>query len=594
MSTRSAALRYKRLVLAQAGPAPFDLALLIGAVLILCAVLASKITSRASVPVLVLFLFLGMLAGSEGLGGVAFEDYTVASRVAAVALALILFDGGLGTPATTIRTAWRAAAVLATLGVLLTALITAAAGWFLLDLSPENAFLLGAVVSSTDAAAVFAILRGQGVSLEPKLASTLELESGSNDPMAVFLTVATLAFIQGELGSAWDLLLFFGQQLVLGAVFGIGVGKLGAWLINRIALEAAGLYPILAVSLGLLSFSGAASLGGSGFLAIYLTGIVLGNTDLVFRQGILLFHDGAAWLAQIAMFLLLGLLSFPSALLAMAADGLLMAGVLTFVARPAAVFATMWPSKFLPRELLLLSWGGLKGAVPIILAIFPLLAGTEGGQYIFDLVFFVVLVSALTQGWSLPTLARKLRLQRQPQPSPPARLDIMSLRHVDAEIIEYAVAENSPVAGRRIRDLPFPEGVLVAMVARENRLVPPGGATEIRVGDYVFVMSRRDLRTLVDRLFSPDGPARVPVAKLVEFPLRGDTTVAELREYYDLSIEAPDEETLENLMSRELGRMPTEGEFIQVGRYLLIARRVRDDHIERVALEVLNAPPEGS
>lgn len=582
-------MRYKRQVPVSADAAAFDLGLLVGGLLVLCAVLASKISTRASVPVLVLFLLLGMLAGSEGIGGLAFEDYTVASQVATVALAFILFDGGLGTPAPTIRAAWRPAAVLATFGVVLTALVVALAAWFFLGLPAESAFVLGAVVSSTDAAAVFAILRGQGVSLQPRLSATLELESGSNDPMAVFLTVATLAWMEGELGSPWELGSFFVRQLLVGGALGIALGKGGAWLINRVALEGPGLYPILAASLGILSFATATVLGGSGFLAIYLTGIVLGNTDLVFRQGIRLFHDGTAWLAQIAMFLLLGLLSFPSALLATAGDGLLMAGALIFVARPLAVVLSTLPFGYPIKELLLLSWGGLKGAVPIVLAIFPLLAGVEGGRYIFDLVFFVVLVSALTQGWSLPVFARRLGLQGEVPVAPPARLDILSLRHVDAEIIEYAVAADAPAAGRRIRDLPLPEGVLVAMVARDNRLVPPGGATRIRAGDYVFVMSRRDLRTLVDRLFSDRGPERAPVAKLVEFPLRGDTAVRELREYYDIGIEAPDDETLGALIAEGLGRVPAEGEWIQVGAYMLIARTVRHGQVERVALEVMHA-----
>lgn len=567
----------------------FDLGLLIGAGLILLAILASKITSRASVPVLVLFLLLGMLAGSEGIGGLVFEDYTLANRVATVALAFILFNGGLETPSSSIRAVWKPASVLATVGVVLTAALVALAAWALLGLPLVSSFVLGSIVSSTDAAAVFAILRGRGVSLQPRLAATLEVESASNDPMAVFLTVATLGVMQGVIGSPGEMAVFFGRQLLIGVASGIVIGKLGVWLINRAALETAGFYPILGATIGLISFSLTATLGGSGFLAIYLTGIILGNSDLVYRQGILLFHDGIAWFSQISMFLLLGLLSSPSGLFGKAGDGLLMAAALTFVARPIAVILPTLPFKFRWKELVLLSWGGLKGAVPVILATYPLLAGVEGGQYIFDLVFFVVLVSALTQGWTLPGLARMLRLQREFSATPPARLDITSLQQVDAEIVEYAIFEDSPAAGHLLRDLPLPDGVLVAMLSRKNRLVPASGATQLQPGDYVFVMSRRDMRSLVDRIFSSRGASRGPVPKSVKFPLRGETTVADLHAFYDLLLDAEPNCTLQHLLTEQFGRTPCEGESVEIGDYILVAKTVRGDHVERVTLELARA-----
>lgn len=563
--------------------------LLLGGVLTLLGILSSKLSSWASVPVLVLFLGVGMLAGSEGIGGIAFEDYSLAHAVGTLALALILFDGGLRTPVTSLRAAWKPAVLLATVGVALTALITGAAAAWLVGLPILHGLLLGAIVSSTDAAAVFAILRGQGVRLPERLGATLEVESGSNDPMAIFLTVGLIQLILGETSSGLPLLGLFLLQMGAGAGVGLAMGWAGTRLVNRVDLDAAGLYPVLAGTMGILSFGLAALMGGNGFLAVYLTGIVMGNSPLVFRRGILLFHDGAAWMAQIAMFMMLGLLSFPSALWAAAPSGVMVAGVLTFVARPAMVFALLAPFGFRGRELLLISWAGLKGAVPIILAIYPLLAGVEQGQLIFDLVFFTVLVSALTQGWTLPLVARRLGLQRPPEPSPPVSLDITSLKHVDADIVEYAIGEDSRAAGMRIRDLPFPEGSLVAMVAREHRTVPPGGNTELRPGDFIFVIMNRDLRPLVDRLFTEAVPE---LPHLVEFPLRGSTTVGELQEFYGLEVGAPPETLVGTIVEERLGSVAMPGDFVRLDQCVFVVREVEDGRVVGVGLEILAGSPE--
>lgn len=558
--------------------------LLLGGILTLLGILSSKLSSHVSVPVLVLFLGVGMLAGSEGIGGIEFENYSLAHAVGTLALALILFDGGLRTPVSSLRSAWKPAALLATGGVALTALMTGAAAAWLVGLPLLHGLLLGAIVSSTDAAAVFAILRGQGVRLPERLGATLEVESGSNDPMAIFLTVGLIQLALGEMAPGLPLVGFFLLQMGAGAGVGMGMGWIGTKLVNRVDLDAAGLYPILAATLGVLSFGLAHLVGGNGFLAIYLTGIVMGNSPLVFRRGILLFHDGAAWMAQIAMFVLLGLLSFPSALVAAAPTGLLVAGVLTFVARPVMVFSLLGPFGFSFRELVLLSWAGLKGAVPIILAIYPLLAGLADGRLIFDLVFFTVLVSALSQGWSLPVVARWLGLQRPPEPSPPVTLDISSLKHVDADIVAYSVREDSRAAGLRIRDLPFPDGALVAMVARENRTVPPGGTTELRPGDFVFVIMNRDLRPLVDRLFTSVAPE---LPHLVEFPLRGSTTAGELLEFYGLALRVPDDTPVGRIVEEALGAGAMPGDFVTLDECVLVVREVEDGRVVRVGLEIL-------
>ena len=565
--------------------------LLLGGILTLLGILSSKLSSRASVPVLVLFLGVGMLAGSEGIGGIEFEDYPLAHAVGTLALALILFDGGLRTPLTSLRTAWRPAVLLATGGVAVTALLTGAAAAWLVGLPLLHGLLLGAIVSSTDAAAVFAILRGQGVRLPERLGATLEVESGSNDPMAIFLTVGLIQLILGETTPGLPLVGLFLLQMGAGAGVGLAMGWAATRLVNRVDLDAAGLYPVLAGTMGILSFGLAAVMGGNGFLAVYLTGIVMGNSPLVFRRGIFLFHDGAAWMAQIAMFMMLGLLSFPSALWAAAPSGLLVAGVLILVARPAMVFALLAPFGFRGRELLLISWAGLKGAVPIILATYPLLAGVQQGRLIFDLVFFTVLVSALTQGWTLPLVARRLGLQRPPEPSPPVSLDITSLKHVDADIVEYAIGEESRAAGMRIRDLPFPEGSLVAMVARENRTVPPGGNTELRPGDFIFVIMNRDLRPLVDRLFTEAAPE---LPHLVEFPLRGSTTLGELQEFYGLEIGAPPETLVGAIVEERLGSVAMPGDFVRLDQCVFVVREVEDGRVVGVGLEILTESPSGN
>ncbi len=561
--------------------------LLFAAILVLLGVLSSKISNRASVPVLVLFLVLGMLAGSEGVGRIEFENYELAHAIGTLALALILFDGGLRTPMDAVRTVGKPAVLLATVGVLITALTTGAAAAWILGLPLLYGLLLGSIVSSTDAAAVFSILRGQGVGLDERLATTLEVESGTNDPMAIFLTVGFIQLITGDLEPGISVFGFFVVQLVMGAGVGLAVGWIGVGLVNRINLDAAGLYPILVSTVGVISFAVTAILGGSGFLAVYLTGLVLGNRELVFRRGIFLFHDGAAWLAQITMFLALGLLSVPSSVFSRAGEGLLVAAALTFVARPVAVFALLPAFRFRLRELLLVSWVGLKGAVPIILAIYPLLFGLPNGQLLFEVVFFVVLVSVLVQGWTLPMAAGRLGLQKAPLPTFPVTLDITSLRHVDADIVEYAIGPDSRAAGRRLKDLPLPEGAVVAMVGREHRAVPPSGSTWLKPDDYVFVVLNRELRTMVDRVFSPaPGLAREP-ERLVEFPLPASTTVGELEEFYGIKLDADSGQSLGRLIEESLDGVPLPGDYIEKEGCVLVVREVGKDGVEHVGIELM-------
>jgi cell volume regulation protein A len=483
-------------------------ALLLVGVLLLLGIASSKFSARLGVPVLVLFLAVGMLAGSEGIGRIPFENYDLASSIGSVALALILFDGGLRTSLTSVRRVWRPALALSTVGVLLTSLLTGLAAAWLLNLPLLQGLLLGSIVGSTDAAAVFSVLRSSGLKLPGRLTATLEVESGSNDPMAIFLTLGLIGVITGSSDSAVSLLLLFMAQFGGGTLVGLGIGRLATAAINRINLDVPGLYPLLALAFGLVAFGLAAVLGGSGFLAIYIAGIVLGSSSIVFRRGIFSFHDAIAWLGQIVLFVMLGLLSFPSRLLAVAWQGLGIALVLILVARPLAVWASVWPFRFRRRDLTFLSWVGLKGAVPITLATFPLMAGVPQSHLIFNAVFFVVLISVITQGWSLPQVARWLHLGRPADPPPALTVEIHALRQVDGEIVDYTVKSGARVVGRTLRDLALPEGVLVALVLRGKQVVMPRGDTALEPGDHVFVALRTSLQPGIDRLFErrSDGP----------------------------------------------------------------------------------------
>jgi cell volume regulation protein A len=373
------------------------------------AALFSRVSARAGLPVFLLFLALGMLAGSEGLGGIEFEGYGLSFRLGTLALVLILFDGGLNTSTAALRQGIRPAAALATVGVAVTAGLVAV-GARLLGLAWPAAFLVGAVVSSTDAAAVFSVLRGSGVRLRRRLGTLLELESGLNDPMAVVLTlVLTEVLAEGRSPGARHLL-EIPLQLAVGAGVGWVAGLASRRLLQASRLPADGLYPVLTLGLALLTFGAATVLGGSGFLAVYLAGVVLGNREFPYRAGLLGFHDAAAWCGQVTMFLVLGLLVFPSRLLQVSGTGLVLALFLTLVARPVAVLLCLAPFRFPWRETAFVGWTGLRGAVPIILAIFPVLAGVEGAKPLFDLVFFVVVVSALVPGGTVGWAARRLGL----------------------------------------------------------------------------------------------------------------------------------------------------------------------------------------
>ncbi|MCX7976540.1 MAG: potassium/proton antiporter [Bellilinea sp.] len=463
--------------------------LIAAAGLLLISVLVSKISDRFGVPVLLLFLGLGMLAGSDGPGGIYFDNPAIAQFIGVIALVLILFSGGLDTEINQVRAVLKEGVLLSTLGVLITALIT---GWVciaLLDLPPLVGLLMGAIVSSTDAAAVFAVLRSKGISLKGSLKPLLELESGSNDPMAIFLTVGLIQLIQLPERSPLNLLGLFFLQMLVGAVIGVLMGRLMVWLINHIRLGYEGLYPVLSLALVFLTFGLTSILGGSGFLAVYLTGIVLGNREFIHRRSLLRFHDGLAWLMQITMFLTLGLLVFPSRLVPVAGSGLLIAAALMLVARPVSIFISLLGRRFNIREKLFLSWVGLRGAVPIILATFPLLAQIPQADMMFNVVFFVVLTSVLLQGTTIAPLARWLKLDAPVTPKRIYPIEYTPVGGFKSELKELAVPPHSPMVGKAIVELGLPDDFLVVLIARQNDFVMPSGGTIIEAGDTLLALA---------------------------------------------------------------------------------------------------------
>ena len=481
---------------------PGSTAVLLAAIglLLVLAGLASPISNRLGVPALVLFLLLGMLAGSEGIGRIPFDDYALAYRLGTVALVLILFDGGLNTSRVVLQRAALPAGLLATVSVLVTALIVAGVG-MLLGLSPAVALLVGAVVSSTDAAAVFSVLRSSGVRLRESTGATLEVESGLNDPMAVFLTVLATEFALGQPLGPGDVALLFAQQFTVGAAAGVALGYGARWLLRALELPAAGLYPVLTVAVAFLSFGVATLLGGSGFLAVYATGLVLASGSMPYRAGVRRVHDALAWLSQILMFTILGLLVVPSNLIPAMGAGVALAATLAFVARPLGVLAVLAPLRVPRRELFFVSWVGLRGAVPIILGAYPVVRGVAGAEEVFHMVFFAVLVSSFVPGATVAWLARRLGLADAQPPSPAASIELVSLREFPGDFIWYYVAPVSAAAEAAVRDLSLPEGCLITLIVRERNVLVPKGSTELRAGDHVCAFVPPEARGLLDLLF---------------------------------------------------------------------------------------------
>lgn len=475
-------------------------------VLLTISALMTRTLDRLGVPVVLLFLGLGMLGGSEGIGGLAFDNADFAFRFGTVALVLILLDGGLNTKWSSIREAALPSGLLATAGVAATAGIVALAGR-LFGLSWDEAMLIGAIVSSTDAAAVFSVLRGGGIRLAPRLQSTLEVESCANDPMAVILTLGVIEAVASGQGLSWSLLIEVPLQLLIGLVVGLGVGFLFRYLLNSVRLSTSGLYPVLTIAAAFSAFGASTLIYGSGFLAVFLTAVVLGNGHLPFAQGLRRVHDSIAWLCQVSMFLMLGLLVFPSRLVPLAGIGLGLGLVLAVVARPLAAVACLMPIGWRLRESAFAGWVGLRGAVPIILATFPIIKGLPVGDRVFHLTFFVVVVSALVPGASIIPTALRTRLGRRVKAVPGAALELNVMKRMERTLHDITVNRYAPAVGKPLRELTLPESAAIVLIVRNDEPMPARGSTIIMAEDLVYVVcSDAELTALLTWIDPPNSP----------------------------------------------------------------------------------------
>jgi cell volume regulation protein A len=462
--------------------------LLIGSVLLILSILASKTAGKVGVPVLLLFLGVGMLAGTDGFGKIAFDDPGAAQFLGIFSLIYILFSGGLDTKWQSIKPVLGPGMVLSTLGVLVTAISVGIFATWIGDFSWKEGILLGSIVSSTDAAAVFSVLRNKSLGLKGNLRPLLELESGSNDPMAFFLTIGLTSWLSIEGFSPLDLIPMFIKQMVLGAAAGYGLAKGCVFLVNRIHLEYEGLYPVLVLGLVALIYAFTDWIGGNGFLAVYLAGITMSHSRILHYKSYLRFFDGIAWLMQILMFLTLGLLVFPSQIVPVVGIGFLIAMFLIFVARPLGVWSSLVFFRFKTRDKLFISWVGLRGAVPIVFATYPMIAGLEKSNLIFHVVFFIVLTSVALQATTLPNVAKWLRLAVPEGLKRKSLLDIELSDGFKNELIELEIPSGSPANGRKIVDLNFPKTSLIVLINRNNRFITPNGSTELVSGDKLMIM----------------------------------------------------------------------------------------------------------
>jgi cell volume regulation protein A len=466
---------------------PFESVLLAASLLLVASVIGSRVSTFAGLPALLVFLGVGMLAGSEGPGGIEFTNYPLTFALGSVALAFILFDGGMRARWQDVRPVLWPGVSLASLGVIVTAAVTAVFARYALRVTWTEALLIGAIVSSTDAAAVFSVLRAKSLSLKGKVKQVLEFEAGSNDPMAVLLTVSVLAYATGSHGEASQLGYFFAAQALLGLGLGYAGGALGVYAINHVGVEYEGLYSVLLLGFVILLFSAVSAVGGSGFLAVYVAGMVIGNAKLLHKASLLRFLDGIAWVAQIALFLVLGLLVFPSHLAPMWLEGLLLALFLLFVARPLSVLIAAPTRVFTWRERLFISWVGLRGAAPILLATLPWSVGLPQAEYYFNLVFFVVLLSVLAQGMTIARAAKAAGVVVRLREAPEEGTGVLPAGFV---FVEGEVRPAAPADKQRLFELRLPSGVVLTSVERDGRYLVPEGQTRFAAGDRIQAFAR--------------------------------------------------------------------------------------------------------
>jgi cell volume regulation protein A len=553
--------------------------------------MSSLVAMRFGAPLLLVFLIVGMAAGEAGPGHLQFDDVRTTYVVGSIALALILFDGGLRTRFATFRSVLAPAVTLATAGVLLTAALTAPVAKYLLGMSWTEALLVGAVVASTDAAAVFFLIHARGLRLRPRVGATLEVESGSNDPFAVLLTIILVEFLTVGDRSWQHVLAVFAEQSVLGTVIGV----LGGWAIvvvlNRLTL-AQGLHAPFVTTSALVIFGLASAVHASGFLAVYLAGLVVGNRPTRAHNTVGVFLDAVTWLAQIVMFVLLGLLAWPMRVIESILPALAVAGVLMFIARPAAVFACLAPFRFAWREKVFISWVGLRGAVGIFLASIPMLIGLPNAHIYFDIAFVVVLGSLLVQGWTIAAAARRLHIALPRHDPLPRRVELDLPGQLEQEIVGYPVEANSPYLKRGL----LPSWARPTLVVRDQKILSPLESQPVRAGDYVYVLAPPEKAQALDRFFVDMPPPTAPDPRLLgDFFVSGDVTLGALADIYGLSIAPQDAEmSLADHFADEIKRRPRQGDVVPLGPIALVAHRVADGRLASVGLRLAHDEEPGT
>ena len=566
-----------------------SIVILLGALLVLTGILSSLVAMRFGAPLLFVFLLVGMLAGESGPGGIRFDDVRSTYIVGSIALALILFDGGLRTRFATFRNVLGPAVALATIGVVLTALLTAPVAKLMLGLSWIEAMLVGAVVASTDAAAVFFLLHARGLRLRPRVAATLEVESGSNDPFAVFLTIVLVQFLLiGE--QTWQqVTLELLRETIIGTLIGILGGRAIVLVLNQLGLPQ-GLHAPFVTTSALVIFGFASALHGSGFLAVYLAGLVVGNRATRAHNTVIAFLDALTWLAQIAMFVLLGLLVTPERLIDTLVAALAVAVTLMFFARPVAVFLCLTPFRFPWREKSFIAWIGLRGAVGIFLASIPLLVQLPKAEIYFNIAFVVVLTSLLIQGWSIAPAARLLNIAFPRQDHMPRRVELDLPGQLEQELVGYPVAPNSPYLRRGL----LPSWARPTLVVRDQKILSPTEAEPVRPGDYVYLLAPPEKAQALDRFFvDMPPPARPDLRLLGDFFVTGEHTLGELADIYGLTV-AEEEKgiTLADHFARHGRRVPRPGDTLPLGEIALVVHQVVDGRVVSVGLRLAEVEPD--
>ena len=565
-----------------------SLTIMFGALLVLAGILSSLVALRFGAPLLLVFLLVGMLAGESGPGGIAFDDVHTTYLVGSVALALILFDGGLRTRLATFRSVIAPSLVLATIGVLLTAALTAPAARYLLGFDWVESLLVGAVVSSTDAAAVFLLIHSHGLRLRPRVGATLEIESATNDPFAIFLTIA-LVGVQLQPDQSWVSVL---DELAIEGLGGAAIGFIGGraivFALNRLSLPQ-GLHAPLVATGALVVFALAQVLHASGFLAVYLAGLMVGNRPTRAHNAVIVFLDAGTWLAQIVMFVLLGLLAWPSRLFEHVGPALAVAATLMFVARPLAVFLCLTPFRFSWREKAFVSWVGLRGAVGVFLASIPLLVGLPNALVFFDIGFVVVLVSLLVQGWTIAVAAHRLHIALPRSDPAPRRVELDLPGQLEHELVGYSVGPNNPYLRRRLS----PSWAKLTLVVRDQHVLTAAEADGIREGDYAYFLAPPEKAQALDRFFVDMPPPAVPDLRLLgDFFVSGDVSLGTLGEIYGLTIAPQDEDTtLADWFGTHLHHKAKVGDRLALGAIHLVVDAVAKGRVTTVGLDLADDVP---